>query len=953
MVPQFLTSRLPGVRPLVVLAMPLVALTFAGVAGPDLASAASEDVEMAAPATAGTGLMSRPDGSLNTDLMQLPADPATGWKGMAVQPWDVSAFLAHQKIAALERAQALESGALRAVPSANQDKFDQTYFDIELNLDPSVPTITSAVTTMRATVVDGPLTEMELDFADNMTISGITVGGNPTLWNRGNDVLTVTLDRAYTNEEQVEIVVSYSGRPRNEAFYFSSYDGSPMIWTLSEPYGARTWWPSKDWPSDKADEVDIRVTAPTGNRILSNGVLISESDNGTVTSAHWNESYPIATYLVQIGVYPYAVSTGSYESIGGESVDLVFYDFPSQVGNNAPANALVDDILGVFEGVFGEYPFAAEKYGHNESLFGGGMEHQTCTSLGAYFESVVAHEAAHQWWGDLVTCDTFNHVWLNEGFATYGEALWAEVTYGEEAYFADVLANQYFGPGTVYVEDLSNFNAIFDSNLSYNKASWVLHMLRHVLGDDDFFATLAQYRMDFAYASATTEQFRDVAEAVSGRDLDAYFQEWIYGEGFPIYSFDWSASPVATEWNLDLQIDQLQNAQIFTMPVDVVVTTVSGTETFVVDNSQASQQYQLTTADQPISIALDPNNWILRQVLSPLPQPSFTRSILLVNGVSWDSYGAEITTAYEAKAFWGDLDIEFWDFFDEPGGGYPSTLPPARGHGVIPGGILGEYEHVIWVGNNFGGDLSGWFETPIYGYLRAGGNVLLLSRMGDQFLNEVFAGYLGVEMQSTVQVYDCIAVEPGFTDIGRIGQQSFVTSFDTAVGPNTTLLYEADAGYNPNLGLGAVVEPPGGGEFDPDGGRLAFLSGRPYRWNAADLGANVMRIFSNYFGKTLADTSEGGTAALSFGISSVDPNPFRSFAEIHFALPEAGNVRLDVLDVTGRRIQTLAAGPMDAGSHLFTWDGRDDADEPVSSGVYFLQLQSQGRSDQIKILRMH
>ena len=927
-----------------------VPLTLALLAAPQSASASAEDVEMAAPHTPQSGMVLGADGNLNRALAPLPADPASGWSGEAVQPWDVSRFLAHQKAAAAARDLAFESGMAR-IPSANQDKFDQTYFDIELNLDPSVPTITSAVTTMRATVVDGPLTEMELDFADNMTVSGITSGGVATTWTLANDLLTVALDRAYTNEEEVELVVSYSGRPRNEAFFFDSFGGSPMIWTLSQPYGARTWWPSKDWPSDKADEVDIRVTAPAGNKIVSNGVLVSETDNGTVATAHWNSSYPIATYLVQVGVYPYSVSTGSYDSIGGDTVPLVFYDFPSQVGNNAPANALVDDMMGVYEGLFGEYPFSAEKYGHNESLFGGGMEHQTCTSLGAYFESIVAHELTHQWWGDMVTCDTYNHVWLNEGFATYGEALWFEEAYGQEAYFADMASSAYFGPGTVYVEDLSNFNAIFDSNLSYNKGSWVLHMLRHVLGDDDFFGTLAIYRNMYGYDSATTEEFRDVAESVSGLDLDAYFQQWIYGEGFPIYSYDWSATPVAADWTLDLQIDQVQTGQIFTMPIDIVVTTASGTETFVIQNGQATANYQLTVTDQPLSVDLDPDHWILRQVMAPIATPTFTKGILLVNGVSWDTYGNEIVNAYEAQAFWGDLEIEFWDYFAEPTGGYPSTLPAARGHGAVPGDILGEYEHVIWVGNNFDGDLAGWLDTPMYAYLQAGGNVLLLSRMADQFLNEVFQGYLGVDLLSTVSVFDCIAVEPGFTNIGRIGTQSFTVPFDTAVGANTTLLYEADAGFNPNLGMGAVVVPPGGGEFNPDGGRLAFLAGRPYRWNASDLSTNVMRIFQQYFGKSPVDVP-GDAASVSFGFDSVGPNPFSDGTTIRFGLGTASDARVDVLDVAGRRVRTLASGPFSAGTHTLRWDGIDDAGHSVAAGVYFARVVAGAGEDRVKLLRV-
>lgn len=915
------------------------------------ATAAPEDVEMAGPRQPGTVLVTRPDGSLDTDAIALPPN-RFGWDGEAVQSWDISRYLAHHKAAALEREQAIETGELGRVPTANQDRWDQTYFDIQLTLDPSVPTISSAVTTMRATVLDGPLTEVELDFQDNLSISGITSDGNTTTWSRADDILTVDLDRSYANGEEIEVAVSYSGTPISSAFYFDSFAGSPMVWTLSQPYGARTWWPSKDWPSDKPEEVDIRITAPSGNRIVSNGVLVSEIDNGLTSTAHWNESYPIATYLVHLGVYPYSVSTGSYESIGGETVDLVFYDFPSEVGNNAAGNAIVDDMLAVYEGLFGEYPYPTEKYGHNQSLFGGGMEHQTCSSIGIYFESLIAHEATHQWWGDLVTCETYNHVWLNEGFATYGEALWLEEAYGQEAYLADMLASQYFGPGTVYVEDPSSFGAIFNSNLSYNKGSWVLHMLRHVLGDTNFFATLAQYRDDFAYSSATTEDFQAVAETVSGQDLNAFFQQWIYGEGYPIYQFEWTGTPDGPNWTIDLQVDQLQSSQIFEMPIDVVVTTTAGTESFVVDSALASEAFQLTVSAEPTKVELDPDNWILRQVFAPIPEPTFTRDILLYNGVSWSTYGAEILDAYEARAFWGDFGIDFWDFFDEPSGGYPSTLPAPRGHGPVPGEILAEYEHVIWVGNNFQGDLTGWVETPIYSYLQAGGNVLLLSRFGDQFLNEVYEDYLGVDLFSSSTAMDCIAVEPGFTDIGRTGTQSFTVPFETIVGPNTTLLYEGRAGYVPDVGLGAVVEPPAGGEFNPNGGRFAHIAGRPYRWNSVDLRENVMRILETYFGKSVSDAPEPQADALRFGITSVEPNPFGGSAEMRFALPSAGDVQVDVIDVAGRRVRSLIDGPMEAGRQTLHWDGRDDAGTSVSSGVYFLRLRLDGREDQMKVLRM-
>lgn len=914
-------------------------------------AAAAEDIELA-PAKSGAVMLTAPDGSLDRSLHQIPAD-RFGWDGEAVQPWDVSRYLAHGKVAIANLL--VDEGLSPEDPSPNQTRWDQQYYDIRLTLDTVLRTISLGQVTMRSEVLDGPLTQVELNFADNMTISTVTSGGSPTTFSRGGNVLTVTLDRPYATGELIEVVVQYSGRPTGGSFLFDTFGGQPMVWSLSQPFGARTWWPCKDYPDDKAESVDIRITAPTGHRIASNGSLVSETDNGTTSFAHWHESYPIATYLVHLGVHPYTLTTGTYVSDGGDSLDLVFYDFPSEVVDNAPANAVVDEMLGVFADLFGEYPYMGEKYGHNQFLFSGGMEHQTCTSMGAYFESIVAHEAMHQWWGDMVTCRTYNHVWLNEGFATYGEALWAEAAYGQEAYFADILANQYFGPGTIYVVDDTDQNAVFNSNLSYNKGSFVLHMLRHVVGDAAFFQTFAEYRAQFAYSSATTEDFQAIAEAESGLDLDAFFQQWIYGDGYPIYEYDWTATGpgpgAGGSWSLDLSIDQLQTNQVFTMPIDVVVTTTAGTETFVVQNDAASDSYLLLTSAEPIDVKLDPENWILRQVIAPIPQPTFTRGILLVNGVDWETYGAEITASYAAKAFWGDYAIEFWDQFDEPVGGYPSTLPDPRGTGPVPGAILGEYEHVIWVGNNFNGDLAGWLDTPIYSYLAAGGNVLLLSRMGEDFLNPVLESYLGIDFLTTTTANDCIALQPGFTNIARTGTQSFTATWNLAVGPNTTLLYNADAGFNPNRGLGAVVVPPDGGEFNPDGGRFAFLSGRPYRWNSTDLRANVTRIISQYFDKDLTDV--GGTdPAVAFGVDVPNPNPFHDATTLRYALPQSGQARLDVIDVSGRLVRTLVSETVDAGTHTATWDGRDERGAVAPSGVYFIRLSSAGKSSEAKLLRV-
>lgn len=246
------------------------------------------------------------------------------------------------------------------------------------------------------------------------------------------------------------------------------------------------------------------------------------------------------------------------------------------------------------------------------------MEHQTCTSLyyAAYTPGLIAHELGHQWFGDLITCADFGHIWLNEGFATWTEAYWLEQSQGMAAYHAEMAAARYLGPGSIFVEDPSNFYAIFDYNLSYLKASWVPHMLRHILGDDDFFAALQLYRATYGYGSATTEDFQAVLEEVSGRDLAAFFQQWIYGTYYPIYTFSWTAVPAGAATRVDVRIEQTQSATgLFTMPLDIRIDTSAGAETFVVENSEQVQWYSFQVDGTATDVQLDPDNWVLRSVI--------------------------------------------------------------------------------------------------------------------------------------------------------------------------------------------------------------------------------------------------------------------------------------------------------------------------------------------------
>ncbi|MBI5709135.1 MAG: hypothetical protein HZC42_02370 [Candidatus Eisenbacteria bacterium] len=862
---------------------------------------------------------------------------------------DVAPYLAAWKAAALRRSRALQTSV-----TPNQLGYDVHFYGLDLALDP-VARLLSGTVSVKASVASGPLATLELDLSASMTVDAATSGGSAAAWSRSADVLTLYLDRAYATGETMNVTVTYHGTPSGGYFGFDTKYGRNLIWSLSEPFGARSWWPCKDAPEDKADSVDVRVTVPTGLVTASNGTRVESSDNGTVAVTRWQERHPIATYLVSVASYPYATSVDHYRYAPADSMPIQFYTFPEDAAGAAAVHAKVKTMIGAFAARFGEYPFLDEKYGDAEFLFGGGMEHQTCTSLGTYLEYVVAHELAHQWWGDWITCRDFHHIWLNEGFATYGEALWAEAVSGPAAYHDDLSFNKYFGAGTIYVPDLTNVGRIFSSDLSYNKASWVLHMLRHVLGDSSFFAALDQYSTLHAYSVATTEDFRDACEAVSGRDLHAFFQQWIYGEYYPAYRYAYTAAPAGGGYDVALTLDQTQSGQLFNMPLDVRVTTALGAQTFVIGDSLASQTFVLHVDAAPTALAIDPDDWVLKTAVTPVVAPPFDKGILLVNGVEWAGYGSEITGAYADRAFWGDYTVDFWDHFDAPPAGYPASLPAPLGHGAVPSEVLGRYRNLIWVGNNYHGDLASWLGTPILSYLQAGGNVLLLTRQGDQFLTDSLRSYLGINFLSGTTLYDCVATRPGLTDIARLGTQSLCPVFDTVrTRSDTQLLYKVDLNYTPDRGIGVFRRPTGGGAERPNGARFIFLSGRPYRWDHLQLRTNVMTMLLDYFEEPLDPTAvtDPTGAPRRLELSAPVPNPFGAATALRFTLPRAGVVRIEVVDPAGRRVRSVLAGRLAAGPHEARWDGRDDAGNPVADGIYWALLRSEGEQVARKLVRM-
>lgn len=503
--------------------------------------------------------------------------------------------------------------------TANMELYDVAFYDLEMDLNPNTG-ILAGTTTVSAEVVGASLESMDLNLMDNMTVSAATAGGSTASYTQSNDVLSITLDRTYATGEVVTVTVTYEGNPAGDYFGWATYGGEPLIWTLSEPYGARHWWPCKDLNTDKADSVDLRITVPDDLVVASNGLLVSETvPSPGKKTFFWKERYPIPTYLVSLAIHPFATFSNTYTGLDGvTTMPVDYYVIPSYLSQAQTGYPVTVEMLEVFSGGFGEYPFINEKYGHAHFPWGGGMEHQTLTSLhyDAYSEHIISHELGHQWFGDMITCADFHHIWLNEGFATWTEAYWLEMKEGGSfaAYRAEMNQAAYYGDGSIYVEDPNNFWEIFDYYLSYQKASWVPHMLRGMLGDEVFFAGLLAYRDSLEFSSATTEEFRDIFEEVSGRDLDNFFQQWIYGEGHPQYSVNYTAAEVSGGTQVQVRIEQIQAEPVFDMTLQLKIEHLTGSQINSVENNQRVQWYSFFVPGSVTGLVLDPSDWVLCQI---------------------------------------------------------------------------------------------------------------------------------------------------------------------------------------------------------------------------------------------------------------------------------------------------------------------------------------------------
>ncbi|MEZ4654084.1 MAG: M1 family aminopeptidase [Candidatus Eisenbacteria bacterium] len=468
------------------------------------------------------------------------------------------------------------------------------------------------------------LGQITMDLIDAMTVESVEVDGSSAPFLHTQDLLTVTLGTPIPEGESATVRVSYHGHPPQDGYglYFDTHAGRSFIWTISEPSDARRWWPVKDRPDDKADSCRVRITAPVSMTATSNGRLESTAPGLSGTQVWtWVERHPIAPYLICVNAGDFEVVSDSWDRPGGGTMPIDSYVFPEQMGAAATDFSIAPGALSAFSERFGIYPFADEKYGITVFGWGGGMEHQTNTSYGHFlitgdhrYDWIYVHELSHQWWGDNVTCATWADTWLNEGFASWCEALWYEHEGGFGAYRDYMTQSQRVRDpsGPIY-----DYPDPFDGNTIYNKGAWAAHMLRGVLGDSVMFSALADYRVAYQNRSVTTEQLRASLEASSGRDLSWFFDEWIYGMNRPHYRVSSFAESHGSGQRVYVHLDQTQADPYFTMPVQIRVQAGVEEKTAVLFNDPDHEDLVVDLeSGGPVSVTVDPDQWILRTVES-------------------------------------------------------------------------------------------------------------------------------------------------------------------------------------------------------------------------------------------------------------------------------------------------------------------------------------------------
>ena len=499
------------------------------------------------------------------------------------------------------------------------NNYDLKYCRAQWLIEPSVKYISGNI--FYLFYHNDSLNEFQLELSDSLVTDSVFMQGAMLNYTHNGNILTVDFNQYLPASQLDSLTVYYHGVPPETGFgsFAAETHGTnniPVLWTLSEPYGAKDWWPIKQDLNDKIDSIDIIVRTPAMYKVASNGILVSETVLGTDKISYWKSRYPIASYLVAIAVSDYTVfSTQAQLSTGNLSVVNYVYNESLNDAQNA-INEMIEHLI-YFDSLFVPYPFMNEKYGHAQFNWGGGMEHQTMSFVGNFSYELLAHELAHQWFGNHITCGSWQDLWLNEGFATYAAGLCYE-RFSPNLYWKIWKGNQVdfisSSPGgSVFVTDTMDIPRLFDARLTYSKAAMLLHMLRWKIGDDNFFTALRNYQNNplLSHSYARNIDLKNELEIASGQNLDEFFNDWYWGEGYPSYQLSYDQDNANL---ISFTLSQSQShpsVSFFEMPIPVLFKNALHDTTIVFNHTFSGQSFSAQLNFKVDSVIIDPTNWIV------------------------------------------------------------------------------------------------------------------------------------------------------------------------------------------------------------------------------------------------------------------------------------------------------------------------------------------------------
>lgn len=460
-----------------------------------------------------------------------------------------------------------------------------------------------------------------LDLSDKLEVDAVLSGGDSLTFVHMEDVLAIDIPAELAGRDTFSFEVHYEGEPDQSGFgafartyQYPSKDSVPVIWTLSEPYGASEWWPCKNSLVDKIDSIDIIVGTVEPNRVATQGVLVDTVRLGDTVYYHWKHRHPIVSYLVSLAVTDYEHWVDTVVSTSGEVFGVEHYVYPRYAERAREQFAVTPAMINIFERWVAPYPFRDEKYGHAQFGWGGGMEHQTISSMGGFSTGLIAHELAHQWFGDAVTCGSWRDIWLNEGFATYWTALYFAEVEGDEKLkeWADAAEQSIVRQpgGSVWVDDTTDVWRIFNGRLTYRKGGYLLHMLRWVLGDTAFWTGVRSYYHSFKDSFARTSDLQRHLEMAADTSLDEFFADWFYGEGYPSYTVRYTQVGDTLFVSVEQETSHA-SVDFFEMPLELGLYGAGQSQFVRLDHRYNHQVFRVPVSFVVDSVVFDPHNWVL------------------------------------------------------------------------------------------------------------------------------------------------------------------------------------------------------------------------------------------------------------------------------------------------------------------------------------------------------